>query len=148
MESALRKKYTAKYPQFSSAPSWTTSNDLGKASSQTAGTLLGNLGIGGFSAPGNDYVQDILKFLTAATQQTDILKGLFTEVIQRGSGSIEVYAAADMYGSSSGGAIMCKFIKALLADAENSSKIAIPGKTTVLPGPDRKSVIVAFNLKT
>lgn len=144
MASALRQKYTAKYPQFGEPPTWVSDNDLGKVSRQTAGALLGDLGVGSFQGTGNDYVQDVLNFLTAAIQ-TSILNGLFTNIIRRNN-SVEVFAAPDMYGSSSGGAIMLKFIRALLADAEKSGKIAIPKKTSVLPGPDRKSVIVKLDL--
>ena len=104
------------------------------------------LGLGRWSAPGNDYVQDALSFLSAAVR-TSVLNGLFTEAIQRGNNIIEVYAAADMYNSSSGGAIMLKFIKALLADAEKSGKIAMPGRTNIYPGADRRSVIVEFDLQ-
>ena len=146
MASALREKYMAKYSKFSSPPGWTNSNDLGYVSTRTSGELLTRLGLGRWSAPGNDYVQDTLSFLSAAVR-TSVLNGLFTEAIQRGNNIIEVYAAADMYNSSSGGAIMLKFIKALLADAEKSGKIAMPGRTNIYPGADRRSVIVEFDLQ-
>ena len=146
MTSQLRHNYTKKYPSFSGPPGWSMSNDLGYASTRSAGSLLATLGLGTFKSSGNDYVQDVLKFLSAAII-TPVLNGLFTEAIQRGNNIIEVYAAADMYNSSSGGAIMLKFIKALLADADNSGKIAMPGRTNIYPGADRRSVIVEFDLQ-
>ena len=145
MASELRQKYTKTYPSFSEPPGWSRSSDLGYASTHSAGSLLAKLGLGTFKAPGNDYVQDVVKFLSEAII-TSTLTGLFTQVIPRGN-IIEVFAAADMYNSSSGGAIMLKFIKALLADADKSGKIAMPGLTSIYPGADRKSVIVKFDLQ-
>jgi hypothetical protein len=145
MASQLRYNYTKTYPRFSGPPGWAGSNDLGYASTHSAGSLLAKLGLGTFKSPGNDYVQDVLKFLLAALD-TNTLNGLFTDVIQRGN-KIEILAAPDMYNSSSGGAIMIKFIKALLADADNSGRIAMPGRTFVSPGVDKKSVIVEFDLQ-
>ena len=145
MASELRRKYTKTYPSFSGPPGWSRSSDLGYASTHSAGSLLATLGLGNFKTPGNDYVQDVVKFLSEAIV-TNTLTGLFTEVIRR-ENIIEVFAAADMYNSSSGGAIMLKFIKALLADADKSGKIAMPGLTSIYPGADRKSVIVKFDLQ-
>jgi len=145
MASQLRYNYTKKFPRFSGPPGWAGSNDLGYASTHSAGSLLAKLGLGTFKSPGNDYVQDVLKFLSDAII-TSTLTGLFTEVIRRGN-IVEVFAAADMYNSSSGGAIMIKFIKALLADADNSGRIAMPGRTFVSPGANKKSVIVEFDLQ-
>ena len=145
MASELRQKYTKTYPNFRGPPGWSRDSDLGYASTHSAGSLLAKLGLGSFKTSGNDYVQDVVKFLSAAII-TPVLTGLFTQVIRR-ENIIEVFAAADMYNSSSGGAIMLKFIKALLTDADNSGRIAMPGLTSIYPGADRKSVIVKFTLQ-
>ena len=144
MASVLRQKFTEKYPSFYGPPGWSTTNDLGYVSARTPGDLMNRLGIGSFMGSGNDAIQDVANYLDAAFK-TNILKGLFTDVIQR-KNAVEFTAAPDMYGSSSGGAIMLKFIKALLADADKAGRIAMPGKTYVDTTSDGKRVIVSFVL--
>jgi len=144
MASVLRQKFTVKYPRFSSPPSWVSSNDLGYVSERTPGDLMNRLGIGSFIGSGNDVIQDVANYLDAAFK-TSILSGLFMDVIQR-KNAVEFTASSDMYGSSSGGAIMLKFIKALLADADKAGRIAMPGKTYVDTTSDGKRVIVSFVL--
>ena len=144
MASALRQKYTAKYPQFAGPPGWTTTNDLGYVSARTPGDLMNRLGIGSFMGLGNDVIQDVANYLNAAFKSS-ILSGLFMDVITR-KNAIEFAASPDMYNSSSGGAIMLKFIRALLADAEKAGRIAMPGKTYVNTTSDGKRVVVSFVL--
>ena len=144
MSSQLRQKYTSKNPGFSSAPGWATTSGLGLASS-SPGELLVKLGVGNYMGSGNDYVQDISNFLTKSFNSR-ILLGLFT--VQRvTSNSIIIGASKDMFESSSGGAIMRRFIVAILAAGEREGRIAMPGRTSVdVTSPDRQGITVSFNL--
>jgi len=143
MASTLRQKYTEKYPSFYGPPGWSTTNDLGYVSERTPGDLMNRLGIS-FMGSGNDVIQDVANYLDAAFK-TSTLSGLFMDVIKR-KDAVEFAAAPDMYGSSSGGAIMLKFIRALLADADKAGRIAMPGKTYVNTASGGKRVVVSFVL--
>ena len=52
----------------------------------------------------------------------------------------------DMYDSSTNGAIMLKFVRALLAAGDREDKIALPPGTSVAPSSDGKKVIITFNV--
>lgn len=141
--SQLRATYTSKYPSFSSAPGWSTTGGLGLASRDPL-SLLTKVGAGNYRSSGNDFVQDISRFLQVAFNSR-ILSGLFG--IQSTSGnSIDIWASKDMYTSSSGGAIMLRFIKALLVAGERAGVIAMPGGTYVDANGDRTGVRITFRI--
>lgn len=138
--SALREKLKKVHRDFGDRPPRLVTGDLGVAS-RDPDKLMQDLGLSGFSASGNDGLQDIHLLLDAAVNSST-LSGLFGRPIKsERSGSVTVPTSGDImsYGS---GALASRFIRAVLAAAENTGKIALPTGLSYAVATDNRYVMV------
>lgn len=138
--SALREKLKKVHRDFGDRPPRLVSGDLGVAS-QNPGRLINELGLSGFRAAGNDGLQDIHLLLDAAVRSS-VLSGLFQRPIKdERQGSITIPTSKDImsYGS---GAMASRFIRAILAAAENTGLIALPTGLAYTVASDNRYVMV------
>lgn len=140
---ALRDKLQSKYRNFGRTPPGWTGSGLGKVDSDPAGVLSG-LGVSGFRGTGEDGLQDIFLLIDRAVQ-SPVLEGLYSVPTKRErNGEIELAAAADLYRFGNG-AVMLRFIKAILAAADRLGLIALPAGLEVEPTASRTGVIIRWS---
>lgn len=139
----IRQKLRGKHRGFgTSPPSWTRS-DLARANRDPRG-LLGGLGVGSFQGSGDDGLQDIFLLLSKAVNSS-VLYGLYSSPTKREKrGEIELAAASDLYSFGSG-AVMLRFIKAILAAGDSMGIIALPTGLKVEPNASRNGVLISWS---
>ena len=125
-------------------PGWVRDVNLGYAYTNPS-SIINDLNLITFSSSSGSYFQVIFEYLVRA-QRSRVLNGLFMETNRRSDNMIEVVMSKDMYDSSTNGAIMLKFVKALLAAGDREGKIALPPRTSVDRSSDGKKVIITFNV--
>jgi len=119
--SSLRQKLQAKFKGFGSKPPGWTSGDLGLASNNPS-AVVREVGIGGFSSTGEDWLDDIYQVLRTAFR-SKILYGLYGEPIKKGNNEIQFSMASDI---ASVYAPSRRIILAILASAESQGLISMP----------------------
>ena len=127
-------------------PGWVRDANLGYAYTNPS-SIINGLNLIKFSSSSGSYFQVIFDYLVKA-QTSYVLDGLFVSINRsfRSDNMIEVVMSKDMYDSSTNGAIMLKFVKALLAAGDREGKIALPQRTSVDRSSDGKKVIITFNV--
>ena len=127
-------------------PGWVRDANLGYAYTNPS-SIINDLNLITFSSSSGSYYQVIFDYLVKA-QQSRVLNDLFISVNRpfRSDNMIEIVMSKDMYDSSTNGAIMLKFVKALLAAGDREGKIALPPGTSVDRSSGGKKVIITFNV--
>ena len=127
-------------------PGWVRDVNLGYAYTNPS-SIINDLNLITFSSSSGSYYQVIFDYLVKA-QQSRVLNDLFISVNRpfRSDNMIEIVMSKDMYDSSTNGAIMLKFVKALLAAGDREGKIALPPGTSVDRSSGGKKVIITFNV--
>lgn len=142
METSIRTKLQAKVGL--NPPGWINDGNLGYAYTNPL-SIINDLNLITFSSSSGSYFQVIYEYLVRA-QGSRVLNGLFMETNRRSDNMIEIVMSKDMYDSSANGAIMLKFVRALLAAGDRTGKIALPPRTSVDRSTDGKKVIITFNV--
>lgn len=139
---SLREKLQTKYRRFGDRPPGWAQGDLGRAST-APGSLLSGLGVSNFRGGGEDGLHDIYLLIERAVRSS-ILTGMYSTPVKRErSGEIELNAASDLY-TFGRGAVMLRFIKAILAAADSTGIVALPSQLSVEPNVSRTGVIISW----
>ena len=127
-------------------PGWVRDANLGYAYTNPS-SIINDLNLITFNSSSGSYFQVIFDYLVRA-QRSRVLDGLFVSINRsfRSDNMIEIVMSKDMYDSSTNGAIMLKFVRALLAAGDREGKIALPPSTRVDRSSDGKKVIITFNV--
>lgn len=141
MATAIRTKFQSKIG--SNPPGWINDLNLGVAYTNPS-SIINALNLSNASSS-NSYFQVIFEYLQKV-EQSRVLGGLFMSTLRRGDNMIEIVMSKDMYSSSANGAIMLKFVRAVLAAGDREGKIALPQNTSVGRSDDFKRVIITFNV--
>jgi hypothetical protein len=141
MATAIRTKFQSKIGL--NPPGWINDINLGVAYTNPS-SIINALNLSNASSS-NSYFQVIFEYLQKV-EQSRVLGGLFISTLRRGDNMIEIVMSKDMYSSSANGAIMLKFVRAVLAAGDREGKIALPQNTSVGRSDDFKRVIITFNV--
>jgi len=142
MATAIRAKFQSKIGL--NPPGWINDINLGVAYTNPS-SIINALNLNKVSSS-NSYFQVIFEYLQNVSISR-VLGGLFGPPIRRGDNMIEIVMSKDMYSSSANGAIMLKFVRAVLAAGDREGKIALPQNTSVdRKKDDNKIVIIKFNV--
>jgi len=141
MATAIRTKFQSKIGL--NPPGWINDLNLGVAYTNPS-SIINALNLSNASSS-NSYFQVIFDYLQNVSISR-VLGGLFGPPIRRGDNTIEIVMSKDMYSSSTNGAIMLKFVRAVLAAGDREGKIALPQNTSVGRSDDFKRVIIKFNV--
>jgi len=141
MATAIRTKFQSKVGL--NPPGWINDINLGVAYTNPS-SIINALNLSRVSSS-NSYFQVIFDYLQNVSISR-VLGGLFGPPIRRGDNMIEIVMSKDMYSSSANGAIMLKFVRAVLAAGDREGKIALPLKTSVDKSFNGKVVIITFNV--
>ena len=127
-------------------PGWVRDANLGYAYTNPS-SIINDLNLITFSSSSGSYFQVIFDYLVRA-QRSRVLDGLFVSINRsfRSDNMIEIVMSKDMYDSSTNGAIMLKFVRALLAAGDREGKSALPPGTSVDRSSGGKKVIITFNV--
>jgi len=141
MATAIRTKFQSKIGL--NPPGWINDINLGVAYTNPS-SIINALNLSRVSSS-NSYFQVIFDYLQNVSISR-VLGGLFGPPIRRGDNMIEIVMSKDMYSASANGAIMLKFVRAVLAAGDREGKIALPLKTSVDKSFNGKVVIITFNV--